>query len=156
MPDLTAISTVLSSIKAATDIAKIVRESGLTLEQAEYKLKLAELVEKLADAKLQIASIQDIIDERDRKIKELEAAAIIRGKVSFEPPYYWLTDENGRRDGPYCQQCYDSGAKFIRLTGSGNGIWGCKTCKSVYKDASYRPNTYGVSHRSDYDPYGGY
>ena len=47
-----AISSVLSSIKAATDIAKLVRESGLTLEKAEVKLKLAELVEKLADAKL--------------------------------------------------------------------------------------------------------
>jgi hypothetical protein len=156
MADLTAISTVLSSIKAATDIAKIVRESGLTLEQAEYKLKLAELVEKLADAKLQIASVQEVIDERDRKIKELENAANIRGKLSFAPPYYWLTAEDGNRDGPYCQQCYDSAAKLIRLTGFGNGYWECKTCKSNYTDASYHAETYVVSRRSDYDSFSGY
>ncbi|WP_323001804.1 hypothetical protein [Denitromonas sp.] len=153
MADLTAVSTVLSSIKAATDIAKIVRESGLTLEQAEYKLKLAELVEKLADAKLELASIQDVIDERDRQIKELKEAAIVKGKLSFDPPYYWLVGENGLRDGPFCQQCYDSSAKLIRLTGFGNGYWECKTCNSNYMDVSYNAEAYMVSRGCDHNPY---
>jgi hypothetical protein len=154
MADLTSISTVLSSIKAAADIAKLVRESGLTLEQAEYKLKLAELVEKLADAKLQIASIQDVIDERDRKIRELEEAAATRGKLSFQAPYYWLIEENGRA-GPYCRQCYDSTSRLIRLTGFGNGYWECKTCKNNYTDATHQAAG-AISFGRDHDPYDSY
>jgi hypothetical protein len=133
MADITVISSVFSSIKAASDIAKIVRESGLTLEQAEYKLKLAELVEKLADAKMQLASVQEVIDEKDQKIKQLEQEAEIRGNLKYESPYYWL-EHNGHRDGPFCQQCYDSGKKLMRLTGYGNGYWDCKTCMSNYTD----------------------
>ena len=114
MPDIAAISAVLSSIKSASDIARLVRESGMTLEQAEYKLKLAELVEKLADAKLEIVAIQDVIDERDKKIKELEQAALIRGKILFKAPSYWLTDGT-TEDGPFCQQCFDSTDKLARM-----------------------------------------
>ena len=141
-----------SSIKAASDIAKIVRESGLTLEQAEYKLKLAELVEKLADAKMEIASVQDVIDEKDQRIKQLEQEAEIRGQLTYESPYYWLQHE-GRRDGPFCQQCYDSEKKLMRLTGYGNGYWDCKTCKSNYTDSSYRMEIAVVSSRTDFDSF---
>ena len=115
MPDIAAISAVLSSIKSASDIARLVRESGTTLEQAEYKLKLAELVEKLPDAKLEIVAIQDVIDERDKKIKALEQAALVRGKILFKAPSYWLNDGT-TEDGPFCQQCYDSTDKLLRIT----------------------------------------
>lgn len=139
MPDIAAISAVLSSIKSASDIARLVRESGTTLEQAEYKLKLAELVEKLADAKLEIVAIQDVIDERDKKIKALEQAALVRGKILFKAPSYWLNDGT-TEDGPFCQQCYDSTDKLIRLTGTTGehrGRWACRTCKSIYLDVTY-------------------
>ena len=43
MPDITTIAAVLNSLKAATDIAKFLRESDLSLERAELKLKLADL-----------------------------------------------------------------------------------------------------------------
>ena len=74
----------MSSIKAASDIVKLVRESGLTLEKAEVKLKLAELVEKLAAAKLELASIQDLVHEKERLISELRAALDTHAKLVFE------------------------------------------------------------------------
>jgi hypothetical protein len=137
VPDIASITSALSSIKAASDIVKLVRESGLTLEKAEVKLKLAELVEKLADAKLELASIQDLVHEKERLISELRAALDTHAKLMFEAPYYWLPTEEGR-DGPYCQQCYDSAHHLIRLQGDGRGYWSCKTCKNSYTDASYR------------------
>lgn len=51
------LSAALSSLKTAAELARTVRDIGLGLEQAEYKLKLAELIEKLADAKMDIASV---------------------------------------------------------------------------------------------------
>jgi hypothetical protein len=122
---------VLSSIKAATDIAKAIRESSISLEQAEYKLQLADLIDKLVDAKIQIAYIQEIILEKDDRIRELEKQAEIRGQLIYEAPFYWL-DNGSRKDGPYCQQCYDSQKKLIRLQGYDPGHWRCMTCDNSY------------------------
>lgn len=44
MPDMASVSVVLTSIKTATDIAKLLRETDVSLEKAETKLKLAEMV----------------------------------------------------------------------------------------------------------------
>jgi hypothetical protein len=67
VPDIASITSALSSIKAASDIVKLVRESGLTLEKAEVKLKLAELVEKLADAKLELVGTTEVKLRRHRR-----------------------------------------------------------------------------------------
>jgi len=72
MPDITAISSVSSTIKTATDIARYLKESDLSLEKAESKLKLADLVSALADAKLQISEIKELLIEKDKKIRESE------------------------------------------------------------------------------------
>ena len=49
-------------------------EKNVSLEKAETKLKSADLVSSLADAKLEAAKIQDLLLEKDRRIKELEEA----------------------------------------------------------------------------------
>ena len=131
MADLASISAMLSSIKAATDIAKTIRDSSITLEQVEYKLQLAELLDKLVDTKIQIASIQEIIREKDDRIRKLEKEAEMRGKMIYEAPYYWL-DTGSRKDGPYCQQCYDSVKKLLRLQKYDNNHWRCMTCDNSY------------------------
>jgi hypothetical protein len=131
MADLASISAMLSSIKAATDIAKAIRDSSITLEQVEYKLQLAELLDKLVDTKIQIASIQEIIREKDDRIRKLEKEAEMRGKMIYEAPYYWL-DTGSRKDGPYCQQCYDSVKKLLRLQKYDNNHWRCMTCDNSY------------------------
>jgi tRNA(Ile2) C34 agmatinyltransferase TiaS len=134
---LTAISTILGSIKTAADIAQLLKNSDLSLEKAELKLKLAELVGALADAKIEIAGVQELVSEKDKKIKSLEQAADISNKVKYQAPYYWLVDGTSK-DGPFCQQCRDKDEALIRLQGHGNGSWECKTCKNTYTDSSYR------------------
>ncbi len=44
MPDIAAISAFVGSIKTAAEIAKAIKEAGLSLEKAETKLKMAELI----------------------------------------------------------------------------------------------------------------
>ena len=56
--DLTAVSTLLGSIKTATEIAKLIKDSDVSLEKAETKLKLAELISALADAKIKVTAVQ--------------------------------------------------------------------------------------------------
>ena len=44
MVDLTLFSAALSSVKTAADIAKLLKESDLSLEKAEHKSRLADLM----------------------------------------------------------------------------------------------------------------
>ncbi|XQF94157.1 hypothetical protein ACOBV9_23035 (plasmid) [Pseudoalteromonas espejiana] len=48
MPDIASIGAALASIKATTDIAKLIKESGTSLEQAEVKLQIWNLISSLA------------------------------------------------------------------------------------------------------------
>ena len=148
--DFSTISTMLSSIKTATDIAKFIKESDASLEKAEFKLKLAELVSALADTKIQASEIQELLIDKDTKIKELEDRLTIRDKLEWEQPYYWLLKGN-QKEGPYCQHCYDSKAKLIRLQGNGEGYWECMACKNSYTDSTYKSGIAVARTRSGID-----
>ncbi len=113
------------------------------------KLKLADLISALADAKIELAEIQDIISEKEGKIKELEEALEVKNKMHYEKPYYWMIDGD-KREGPFCQQCYDSKGKQIRLQDKKNGYWTCSTCKNDFIDSSYRDPGPALV---DYDPF---
>ncbi len=144
--DMPTISAALSSVKAATDIAKLIRDSGVTLEKAEIKLKLADLISTLADARIQIAEIKESLTDKDAQIKELLSKFEIEGKITWESPYYWLTAGDGKQ-GPFCQRCYDKDGTLIRLQGNNNSYWQCKACSSDYRDRTYdaSPITAGSS-----------
>jgi hypothetical protein len=61
--DFTSVTAVLGSIKTATEIAKLIKDSDLSLEKAETKLKLADLNGTLADAKLEVVGVQQTLAE---------------------------------------------------------------------------------------------
>jgi multidrug efflux pump subunit AcrA (membrane-fusion protein) len=136
MVDIAILGTALGSIKTATDIAKLIKDSGTSLEQAEVKLQIAELISSLADIKMELADVQTILVEKDQNILELEKQLNTKKSVVWSKPYYFV--ENGEeKDGPYCQQCYDTDNKLIRLQGGGTKFWNCLTCKSHFKDANF-------------------
>ena len=135
--DMTSLTTLLGSIKTATEIAKLIKDSGATLEQAEMRLKLADLIGALADAKLEIATVQGAMADREARIRELEEAARIRDTVRYEDPSYWLESSTGR-SGPFCQHCYDTQSKLVRLQDGSDGAWHCLACKGYYRDLGRR------------------
>jgi hypothetical protein len=135
--DIPTIAAVLTSIKSATDIAKLLKDTDLSLEKAEVKLKLSDLYGTLADAKMQIADVQDLLREKDTKIRELEESLAVKAKLAYEAPYYWSV-QGDKKDGPFCQQCYDAGGKLIRLQQGVVGSWSCKTCGKSFFDKNYR------------------
>ncbi|MET2849019.1 hypothetical protein ABXV23_20005 [Vibrio owensii] len=136
MADIASINALLGSIKAASDIAKLIKDSGSTLEQAEFKLQTAELISALADAKVEAADLQLELVSRNQKIQELEELLVQRESVIWEKPYYFTENEKGK-DGPFCAQCYDNSDKLIRLQGGDRGIWGCHTCNITVYDCTY-------------------
>jgi hypothetical protein len=146
--DLTSISAALTSIKTAADIAKLIKDSDSSLERAESKLKLAELMSALAEAKIEVTEIQELLFDKDSQIRALQEQLAIKGRLQWEAPYYWLVNESSK-EGPFCQHCFDTDAKLIRLQGNGSGFWDCTACKNVYKDKNYKEPELITSRRFD-------
>jgi ribosomal protein L37AE/L43A len=75
----------------------------------------------------------------------------IQNELEFEQPYYWKISGD-KKDGPYCQKCYDENKKLIRLQDETNGSWRCLVCTSFFRDKNYKEEVY----EDDGDAYGSY
>lgn len=116
MPDIATIGAVLSSLKTATDIAKFLRESDLSLERAELKLKLAELVGALADAKIELTEVQEALSAKDKHIAELEDAFQSKDVFVRRRDAYYHADESDNPTGvPFCLRCWENDHKKRQL-----------------------------------------
>lgn len=146
MPDITAITSVITSLKAATDIAKFLRESDFSMEKAELKLKLADLMGSLADAKIQMAEVQDVIIDRDKRIRELEDAFQSKDKVIKSRDAYYDVDDKGESHGePYCAHCWEVNHKkyHLQLEAGNRSVKVCLSCKNKYQTFMTPPMNHG-------------
>ncbi|MCS6237124.1 hypothetical protein G3495_18720 [Shewanella baltica] len=136
--DISSIGTALAGINHAIELVKTIKSSGSSLEAAEINYKFAELINALADIKIEMAGIKELVVAKDEEIRTLKDKITLKGMLIWEPPLYYLTNEKGTREGPYCQTCYDDRHKLIRLLSPGSdGIWSCNVCKSHYCDETY-------------------
>jgi hypothetical protein len=116
VPDITAIGAVLTTLKTATDIAKFIRESDVSLERAELKLKVADLVGALADVKLELAELQETFEAKERRITELEEAFQAKDSLVRHYDAYYRVDASGQPAGvPYCLRCWENDHKQRQL-----------------------------------------
>ena len=132
MTDATTIATVLQSIKTATDIANVLRSTDLSLEKAEMKLKLADLVSALADARMQGADLQDTLLEQERRIAELDAAFDVTGNIVRERDAYFLREGDQFVEGPYCVRCWEVEHHTRHLVSASSLSLVCHACGSTY------------------------
>jgi DNA-directed RNA polymerase subunit M/transcription elongation factor TFIIS len=119
MPDIATIGAALSSLKTATDIVKFLRETDVTLEKAELKMKLADLMGSLADTKIELIEVQETLADKDKKINELEEAFNDKDSVVRQYDAYYKSDANGKPTGvPLCLRCWESEHKQRQLVHS--------------------------------------
>ena len=129
-----SIVTALSGVKAATDIAKLIKDSGISLEAADHKLQIAELVGALADAKMALVEVQDTIRLKDEEIASLNEALKIKKSLVRHNDSYYETDENGNPvDAPYCSHCLETKnvAVHINQHPVNRRTSVCPSCKSI-------------------------
>jgi hypothetical protein len=110
-----------AALKSAIDLARQSGKSELVEDLMTARLKMLDLVEENA-----------ALRTRNR---ELEAAARIRGALEVAHNSYWLRDEAGKLDGPFCMSCWDQAGKLGRREHSGCDLdvdewFDCVTCKS--------------------------
>ncbi|ANQ28626.1 hypothetical protein BA894_19635 [Vibrio natriegens] len=142
MADIATISALLTSVKTATDIAKLIKDSDSSLEAAEFKLNMAELISNLADVKIEVATLQDELRTRDEEILRLQKELTSRLELRYDSgtEVYWVEGDSS----PYCPVCYENDEKLIHLTALSMSGYGhsrkpnphhsCKVCnKSFFK-----------------------
>jgi predicted RNA-binding Zn-ribbon protein involved in translation (DUF1610 family) len=122
------IAVAVSALKSATEIASYFKNIDNRLEVAEMRLKAAELIDALADAKIAIAEIKDLLTEKDEEIKALSESLSASDDLQFERGFYWKITED-KKDRPFCPNCWDSNKKIIRIHKHPiGGFYHCSTC----------------------------
>ena len=109
------------------------------LLQREAWHNIQNVLAKLYPADISLAMRE--LDEKSRlllfdQIKDLEKAMEIKGNIIWESPYYFLEKDN-KKDGPFCQLCYDKEKLVIHLHEGKKGSWSCHSCEKVFRDDSY-------------------
>lgn len=131
MTDIATITTFLGSIKTAAELAKAISGADTLLERAELRLKIAELLEAIADAKIQALNIKELLDEKDRAIHELtEKLDGKQQQIRKDGMHFEIDDDGNPKGDPYCSHCWESAGKRIHL-GNVGGLRICHACKAV-------------------------
>jgi hypothetical protein len=135
---MTAIASVLSSLKVATEIANLLRGSDLSLDKAEAKLKLADMLNALADARIELATLRGTMQEKDARIAELEEAFSLKEALVLQGDAYYLKDGKRLTDGPFCVKCWEGDHEARRLVKAVGTKLICQACSSIYDQRNIR------------------
>lgn len=139
------ISTAILSVKTAANIAKVIRQSGVALEKAEVKGKLAELVSALADVQMELAEVQAASLAKDARIAELDAAFEAKDELRRVNDAMYVVDASGAPQGvALCVRCWevDHRRRSLVVSQGGRGR-NCPTCETNYDGRL--TNTFGDS-----------
>lgn len=129
-------SEIIATLKGATEIAKVVIGASGTLDKADLKLRLADLMGELATARTQAADLQDTIRCLSEDLNEARKKLAFAGTMEYEAPYYFNV-AGGQRDGPYCPTCWEGHAKLaIHLNEWSRGSWICNACGKAVANAN--------------------
>ena len=108
------------------DIAELIKK-GATVEAQEKIMELREAALELQEENLELKD----------KVRNLEKALSEKSNFLYESPFYWKINDT-EKEGPFCQQCYDSSEKQIRLQTNDNDHWRCRTCKHLYRGPNFK------------------
>jgi len=101
-------------------------KKGMTIEAQEQIMTLREAAVSLKEEN---ANLRD-------QVNSLKAELDIRARIEWSPPYYYLRDGD-KKDGPFCQCCYDKDKLLIRLQMICAGSWTCHSCDKNVTDGNY-------------------
>ena len=122
------VSEYITGVKVAYEVAKALKLAAESIDDAQIKFQIAELISALADAKIQAAESAEIISELERKLKS-------KKQMIFENGKYFRLNENEEREGPFCATCYDADGKEIRLQHTPRNQfhdWECYVCEGSF------------------------
>ncbi|NDV23935.1 hypothetical protein [Desulfovibrio sp. JC022] len=136
-----AIASALGGIKSAIDIASKLSDASEAIKQADWKLQLAELVEKLADARIQISRVKAELNDKEEEINELKQSLKMKKKLKFNEKYGLYEAEEDGKTVRYCTKCYAE-EKLVPVREE-ERLFVCKRCEQFYHRPEYKSKNEG-------------
>lgn len=121
MTGLETIGPAFSAIRTAVEIAQFLRSTSDSLNQAEVKLKMADLMVALADAKIEFSNMQLAMIEKAELIRQLQSKLQMVGLTVGYLGARYMVNENREPTGePFCPTCWATDRKLVPLTSWSN------------------------------------
>lgn len=98
------------------------------LIQKGQTLKAQEKIMELSEANLNLREENQRLKSENQKLQE---RLTIRDNLVLENSACWL-EKDGKREGPYCQPCWDDKNKLIRLQ-EDSYAFHCRVCKQDFE-----------------------
>lgn len=154
------IIAALSAIGNGITVARTIRSIDKDFDAATFKMKIAEIMESLAEAKMALTDAKEALRERDEQISQLKASfqqrqALVVGRGDYK----YIVDDAGAPHGyPICPKCEQTEGKIIQLKQKGNAQSRacCPVCGSDYHpvhSATPEPAREPVRVVSTYNPW---
>ena len=141
MPDIATISALLSNIKAAANRADLLKSADISPEKTELGAKIAEMSSALALAETAADEIRRVLEEKEKRIRELEGAREVREGMCFRFSGPDETREDGVRGGASsCSHCREISRKAVHL----HFAWPqsvCPYCRTAFAEPQAPPTS---------------
>lgn len=125
---------VVTSIQHAIEVVGKLRALSKKIEEADFKMLLADLSGNLADAKLELANVKgemaSLLSENRSLKAQLESRQ--QAKPSLDQGAYVFAGEEGH----FCTACFDARGKQVRVSELPHafrrlGHWQCPVCRAT-------------------------
>ena len=141
--DITSITSAYTAIKSIKEIGSNILESRI---DSEVKEKISDTMSKLGDIqdtlffiREELIKTQDENYELKNEVRILNEKLADKKNVDYFEPLYWKVIDEEKKDGPFCQRCFDVDDKLVRVQGNDNDEWSCRECNSYYRGKNYNP-----------------
>lgn len=116
----------IEKIKQSTNIV----QKAVELAQAFGSTDLVKAIQELqADNLALIAENMSLKEQLKKKQKH-------NMQFSPEDNCYWDLKDDGKKDGPFCSNCYETKGLSVRFLGK-NGLYYCPNCKTNIQTSEY-------------------
>ena len=133
--DIDSIGRAYAAVEGSIKIAKALAGASSAIEVAELKLRAAELINSLADIKIELAASKDEKQRLQHEIEELRGTLQLKATVVRLLDAFYTADAEGKPTGdPFCSRCWQVDHRLIYLSGPqiGTANTNCTHCKSYY------------------------
>jgi hypothetical protein len=101
----------MSIIDQVKDVAKLAQEVG----KIELYQKAVELQSQVTELAGQNFELKMSLTEARQQIADLQKTMKLNGKVQFRRGVYYLKNDDGTEDGPFCGRCWDADHLLIHV-----------------------------------------
>jgi len=132
--ELAGLSAALGAVKTISEIAK-------NVNNVELIQKVIDLQSAIMEMQRDLQLLQTERHALAEEIRELKEERNIRTSLQYANHVYWVRDESGALDGPFCTTCWDASKKLVRLAFFSEGtFFECNEPSRLYKCAIHNLN----------------